>query len=145
MKEVTPALIATIKDGSINLEDKELFKKLINHLDGKRVKIKFMQFRANRSNEQNSYYWSVIIKMIAEHCGYFSNDEYWDIHVEMKRMFLPKSGKLNIASSSNLTTIDFEEYQSKIRMWASQYHGLTIPKPNEDLNKLIGVEQCQKK
>ena len=96
-----------------------------------KVKIKFTQFRENRSSNQNSYYWGVLIKSIAEHCGYFSNDEYWDVHCEMKRMFLPRHGKLNIASSSKLTTIDFEEYQSKIRMFASKELNLYIPKPNE--------------
>ena len=56
MKEVTPAIIATIIDGSINLEDKVLFKKLLDNLNGKKVKIKFIQFRKNRSNDQNAYY-----------------------------------------------------------------------------------------
>ena len=132
MKEVTPAIIATIIDGSINLEDKVLFKKVLDNLNGKKVKIKFIQFRKNRSNDQNDYYWGVIIKTIAEHCGYFSNDEYWDVHCEMKKMFLPKFGKLNIASSAKLTTGEFEDYQSKIRMWANQtLEGMIIPKPNE--------------
>jgi hypothetical protein len=36
-----------------------------------------------------------------------------------------------VRSTSDLSTIEFEEYCSKIRMWASKELGVYIPSPNE--------------
>jgi len=38
-----------------------------------------------------------------------------------------------IGSTTKLSTMDFEDYLTKIRAWASQYLECIIPEPNEQL------------
>ena len=60
------------------------------------------------------------------------NEEITGIHEELKRMFLPKIGKLNIVkSTSSLNTAEFTDYIENIRLWAAQELGVYIPDPNE--------------
>lgn len=94
-----------------------------------------------RSNPQNSYYWSVCVGMISEHTG-FTPEE---VHEILKNKFLsePKTLKLNSSpqlvfvtkSTTELDTRTFEEYLSRIRMFASQELSIYIPNPNEILNE----------
>jgi len=107
------------------------YKQRLLNLEGKYVNISPVIYRENRSSNQNAYYWGVVIKMIAEYCGYMP-DDYESLSDELKRKFLGTKGKLEIAkSSSALNTAEFEEYMSNIRMWASLELGLYIPLPHE--------------
>ena len=86
-----------------------------------------------RSNQQNKYYFAVVLPLIGETTGY-SDDE---VHEIMKVMFLSKpirigGSKLEIPrSTTTLTTIEMESYLSNIREWASIELGCSIPTPNE--------------
>lgn len=93
-----------------------------------------------RSNSQNSYYWSVCVGLISEHTG-FTPDETHEI---LKNRFLsePKTLQLKTKtqmvfvtrSTTELDTKSFEEYLSKIRIFASMELGIWIPEPNEQIN-----------
>lgn len=99
---------------------------------GKTVEVTIEERKKRRSNNQNSYYYGVVLKMIADYCGYRTNEEITGIHEELKRMFLPKIGKLNIVkSTSSLNTAEFTDYIENIRLWAAQELGVYIPDPNE--------------
>ena len=107
------------------------YKQRLTELNGLRVNISPVRYRKNRSNDQNKYYWGVVIEMIADHCGY-TKDDHASVSDELKSKFLGTQGKLQIAnSSSSLNTKEFEEYQSKIRTWASIELNLYVPLPNE--------------
>lgn len=84
-----------------------------------------------RSNNQNSYYWGVVIELISEHTGYTSEEA----HDAMKHLFLiDYSTKLpRIRSTTELSTAEYEDYLSKIRMFASRELSLYIPDPNSPL------------
>ena len=90
-----------------------------------------------RSTAQNKYMWGVVYKMIGDYIGEFPEE----VHEMMKSMFnsnvkeLPCSGSENLSikygkSTQDLSTVQFEEYLSKIRMWAFHYLNLSIPEPN---------------
>lgn len=88
-----------------------------------------------RSIPQNNYYWGTILRMIAESTGNDSDD----VHEELKRMYL-KIGEKKLGdriiditkSTTELTTIEAEQYYTKIRAWASQPQiNIHIPLPNE--------------
>ena len=81
------------------------FKNHLLKLKGKTVALTCEERKKHRSNEQNAYYWGVVLKTIADYAGYRGEQEITGIHEELKRMFLPKIGKLNIVkSTSSLNT-----------------------------------------
>lgn len=93
-----------------------------------------------RSLPQSKYYWGVCIKILSDELGY--TDE--EIHEVCKSMFLKdvihlktKGGGLKevviVKSTRDLTTIEFEDYLSKIRVFASLELGIFIPEPNEEI------------
>ena len=85
-----------------------------------------------RSNQQNRYYHSVVVRMIADEVGYTSDDE---CHEDLKRKFNPKvsqiDGETYGGSTKELDTKSFEDYLEMIRAWASFFLCLSIPTPNE--------------
>lgn len=89
------------------------------------------QYRKIRSIQQNRYYWGVIVKMLAEHCGY--SDE--EMHESLKDKFLsiydPETDLKKIGSTTELTTVEFIKYNETIKRWASTFHHLVIPDPKQ--------------
>jgi hypothetical protein len=86
--------------------------------------------KKQRSTPQNAYYWGVIIKMIADHTG----EEPDRIHGALVCMFLKVydwMGKERIRSTTELSTIEFEQYAEKCRQWAAIALDMYIPLPNE--------------
>lgn len=101
-------------------------------LKGKTVIVTIKRQVKKRSSEQNSYYWGVIIKYIADYCGYAGSDELESLHYELRKQFLANKGVFNVPkSTSELSSQEFNEYLENITRWASQTLGLYIPSPNE--------------
>jgi hypothetical protein len=86
-----------------------------------------------RSVRENRYYFGVIIKLSCEYTG-FSRIE---MHNVFKGMFLKRTieskGKTFeiVMKSKELSTVEFEDYLSKIRMYMSSEHNVYLPLPNE--------------
>lgn len=86
-----------------------------------------------RSNNENSYYWGVVIDAIATETG----NEPETIHQALKIKFLLNRMQCNgmliatTKSTTELTTIEFEAYLDKVRLWASEFLHIEIPLPNE--------------
>ena len=97
--------------------------------EGKSIEVVVRDERKNRSRLENAYYWAVPIPLISEATG-FDRDE---THLAMRIEFLTdNSGMLSkVRSTADLTTVEFEEYLSKIRRWASEFLSIYIPEPNE--------------
>lgn len=115
---------------SDNLEP--TFKKIQEYVKGKDdfFVIEIQKSKKTRSLPQNKYYWGVVIKIIANHTGYTSDET----HQELARMFLSyEAGNLKrfVKSTTKLNTIDFEDYLDKCRTWASNELNCYIPLPNE--------------
>lgn len=94
-----------------------------------------------RSLPQQRYYFGVIVKILSEHMGY----TILETHEIMKAMFLSeikivttKAGAKEVKivkSTTEITTIEAEEYYSQIRIWASAELGCWIPEPNEVISE----------
>ena len=94
--------------------------------------------KSPRSNNQNRYYWGIVLKRISEHTG-FTIDE---THEVLKAKFLrawksldTKKGYIEVEyakSTRDLNTKEFEDYMTQIREWASIDIGVWVPEPNED-------------
>lgn len=93
-----------------------------------------------RSVQQNKAYWKLIIEPLAEYLA-LSTEETHDL---LKYKFLKeikfkenRTGHMEeivvMKSSKSLTTKEFEEFCSQIRIWASNL-GLYLLEPNEVMN-----------
>lgn len=85
--------------------------------------------RKPRSNNQNAYYWGVILELISQETGMTMDES----HSAMKLLFLKKriSEELyTIRSTATLNTLEFEEYLEKVKRFASLELNIIIPDPN---------------
>jgi hypothetical protein len=92
--------------------------------------------RDSRSNNQNRYYWGVVVKLLSEHTG-FSQGE---MHYTLRHKFLSYTKVLSnnervqvVQSTTDLDTKEFEDYMEDIRRFAIQELDIEIPLPNECL------------
>ena len=101
-------------------------------LKGELVAVTADKLRRHRTDDQNRYYRGVVLKTIADHCGYAGSEEMESLHQEMRRRFLPKRGSLSIpVSTTSLDTKEMSEYIENIRRWAAEELQLYIPDANE--------------
>jgi hypothetical protein len=129
-----------VRGGRLHIFRRKEFLRDIQQFEGKRTEI-ILQLRKNRrSIEQNAYYWGVVVPMVR--AGLY--DAGWrysitDTHQELKRMFLLRE-KVNentgevreyIASTTELTTTEMNDYWAEIWQWAAEYLNIQIPEPNE--------------
>lgn len=95
-----------------------------------------------RSNDQNAYYWATVVPLVYEGlkaAGFDAVRNSEDTHEIMKSLFLKVHEEKNgikiekVLSTTELTTKGFTEYLENIWLWASDYLGVTIPGPGEQL------------
>jgi hypothetical protein len=124
-------------------KNRDLISDVIQSLEGKDIVITIENKKKKRSNPQNAYYFGVVIPLmkqgfynsLGEHVG---TDE---IHTFLKNRFLFKEivNEQNAEiikmpqSTTELTTIQFEEYLDKIREFATEFLSIQIPLPNDTL------------
>jgi len=118
----------------------------LNHVRGfesQEVIVTLRKFRKydQRSNNENRYYWGVVVKILSDDLGYTPDE----MHEAIKYQFLAepkeiirgqgmdKVKKLIMipGSTASLSVNDFESLMSKIRTWASIEFGIWVPEPNE--------------
>lgn len=126
---MTPKFKATISNGSINFYNREAFTKHIAKLEGD-VSITVTKWRKPRSNEQNKYYWGVVVQILSDEIGYTPDE----IHDELRSRFLREHGdKIDrIKSTTELSTVEFEDYVTQIKQFASIDLNIYIPDPNDE-------------
>ena len=133
MGQPTPTIHVVIKDKFPQFADAE-FDKLVSICEqlgeGIEADLILKKHTKQRSNPQNAYYWGVVIKMIADHTG----ERPDRIHGVLTDMYLKVAdclGKERVKSTTELTTVEFEEYAESCRRWASIALDMYIPLPNE--------------
>jgi chloramphenicol 3-O-phosphotransferase len=127
---ITKVHHGTVVNGKFIPEDAKTFREAFYHFEGKPVEVIVRRKRKQRSDRQNRYYRGVIVRILADHLGY-SEDE---MHEALKWEFLRvhhDDKPDTVRSTTTLTTLEFEEYCEKVRMWASKEFGCFIPLPNE--------------
>jgi len=84
-----------------------------------------------RTLRQNAYYWSVVVKMIADEIGDYPES----VHEALLQKFAPKEevlGEMVPKRSKDMKKGEMpEEYWEPIMQWAAEFLDLTIPLPNE--------------
>lgn len=126
-------LYGKVKNGEIHYTNAELMAAWLSKNEDKEVKVELTRRNKNdRSIEQNSYYWGVLVKEVAD----FTGEEADEIHEFYKSEFLAYDGLFikKFKSTTELNTEEFNEYCRKIRMWAWHFLTMHLPEPNEDPN-----------
>ncbi len=118
-----------IQKGKVKLDAPERYLVHLSGLEGKRIELTLEKERKQRSSQQNKFYWSVVVNILAEHFGY-SVDE---LHESLKWKFLKQheDSLVTVRSTTTLNTAEFVDYIDRIMMWAAQEHGIYIPNANE--------------
>lgn len=121
-------------EGRMTADYPSQLKAYLKHLAGEggdEIVIKVVKRRSQRSTEQNSYWWAVVIPLLSEHCGY-THDE---MHEALKAKFLSQEdltrGLVKIGSTAKLEPGPFAELVDKVILWAAEDLGVVIPLPDK--------------
>ena len=134
---------AQIINGKLHLMKRSEFHKAIQMIGDCKGKLIFEKSYKKRSNDQNAYYWGVVIDLFQT--GYFAetgeNCTPDEAHEYLKNKFNTKEAVcegtgeiLNmVQSTQTLTTVQYEEYLIACRNFIHEYFGILVPLPNEQL------------
>jgi len=127
---VMPNLTAEIKGGRI-LPDTNAGLVALSKLEGKRVTLEVEVWRKSRSAQQNRYFHGVVLEILSQDLGYYKDE----MRAALCHKFLsdvdPKNGLMRIKGTSDLNTVEFEEFMARVRQWAGEDLRIAIPLPNE--------------
>ena len=124
--------------------NRNLVLNAIKSFNDKDVVITFSKPKKNRSNNQNRYYWGLVLPLIQkgllDATGELRSNN--NIHYNiLLPLFAPTNEIINIdtgecinerLTSSEMTTTQFCEYIIEIQKWAAEFLGIDIPSPNEE-------------
>ena len=124
--------------------NRNLVLNAIKSFNGKDVVITFSKPKKSRSNNQNAYYWSIVLPLVQkgllDATGELRSND--NIHYKiLLPLFAPTNEIVNIdtgecinerLTSSEMTTTQFCEYIIEIQKWGAEFLGIDIPNPNEE-------------
>jgi len=140
MKQPTPIFEGDVVNKKLKLFDheKQAIKRWIaTFKDGTKLDIIIRKHKSKRSNEQNRYYFGIVLPILAD---YFGHDNVEDLHEELKLKFNPIESKLNPGTKIGGTTtkMSTEEFYSgetsyveRICRWAAMEYSIFIPPPKK--------------
>ena len=123
-----------MKGGKLSLIDRKSFADELSVVFEKDCLVEVCVIRKGktRTKKQNKYLWGVPYKLLSDHLGYTPEE----LHEICKYKFLSKhydigDESLDVgASTTKLTTAEFEDYAENIRRWGATL-SVNIPLPNE--------------
>ena len=115
----------------------------IKSFEGKDVLITFEKPKKKRSNNQNSYYWGIVIVLIKSALKDTGNNlNTNDVHDLLRLKFLKETISIKeetgevierVRSTTELTTSQFMDYIAEIQQFAAEYFDVIIPDPNTEI------------
>lgn len=138
-------ILTSIANGVFK-RNRNLVLDAIKSFEGVEVRITLEKLKKKRSNNQNAFYWGVVIPLIQnglkEATGEFRSAD--NIHY---RILLPLFSPINEIvntetgevvneklTSSDMTTTQFCEFIMEVQKWSAEFLGVDIPSPNEDIH-----------
>ena len=108
--------------------------------EGKEVSITIQRKKKTRSTQQNRYYWGCLLGAVQacfRDAGHVLTQE--DTHMMLRAKFLTKALPIGedgeyieqVRSTTDLSTMEFNEYIDNIRYWCQENLNAYIPEPNE--------------
>ena len=105
--------------------------------------ISFEKPKKQRSNQQNAYYWGIVIVIIKSCLKSTGNNlSENDVHDLLRLKFLKETISIKeetgevierVKSTTELTTSQFMDYIAEIQQFAAEYFDVIIPDPNEEI------------
>jgi hypothetical protein len=114
----------------LEFEREPLYRAYVAGLpEGKRYEVQIKRYRPKRTNQQNKYYWSTVVQMIADETG-MSKDHTHDA-LRQKFLTVPGDGPLRvIRSTTELTTVEMMKYVDECVLFAAEFLQIVIPQPD---------------
>lgn len=144
MKQPIPIFSGDIVNGKLKLfeHEKEAIRRwCMTFKSGTHVDITIRKHKSKRTNDQNAYYWGVVIPILASHFGY----DQEEMHEELKLLFNPIKSKIDPSrtiggSTTKMSTEDFysdneNSYIERICRWAATEYGVYVPPPKKAENE----------
>ena len=139
MKIVYPAKVV---DGQIKIVHRKQFDADVKFYEGKEIIITVEKKKKKRSLSQNAFHWGVIIPILKQafyDVGSIYTGE--QIHDMMREMFLKVTDPVGndgqfitrTKSSTELSTVEWMDWNREITIWAAEFFGIVIPEPNEQM------------
>jgi hypothetical protein len=136
-----------IENGKV-VRNKQMILNAFNEFEGSEVLIIISKAKKHRSNNQNAFYWGLVIPIVQQGLkdatGEYRSAEMIHYNILLK-MFAPENEIVNTETgecitekitSSQMTTTQFCEYVMEIQKWGAEFLGIDIPNPNENLTLL---------
>jgi len=126
---VTPIFKAQCQSGKLTFQDRSAFDRYLQTVKDGPVEVIVRRARVQRSLSQNAYYHGIVVKLIADHCGYLPEDA----HDALKVRFLSEptgNGLARVKSTTESDTREFTEYVEQCRQLAAEM-GINIPDPGD--------------
>lgn len=110
------------------------FKRGLRALKPGRYGMRLKIGATKRTLDQNAYWWSVPVKILAEHCGNTDSQMHYALLGECFGYTTGPTGQPVPVkpSSSDLTVQEFTHLIEWVLTWAPTELGVVIPAPNED-------------
>lgn len=130
-----------ISDGRLPAKVEQQLAAVFRNAEGRQVVISVREVRRRRSNDQNAYYWGVVVQTVLEAFREAGNMvDADDVHLFLKlrvgklaQVLVTPQGEVikSLGSTSKLSTTEFMNYIERIRAWAVEVLGVEIPEPGE--------------
>jgi hypothetical protein len=114
--------------------DRQRYSEIIKKLEGKPFRMLLAAHRPRRTTQQNRYLFGVVYPLLADAIGEPDTDL---IHELCRQKFNPAKVKVGGeevtvgGKTSDLDTVQFQDYVGKIQRWAAEFLGTVIPDPNQ--------------
>lgn len=123
--------------------NRKFIEDTIKSFEGKEIVLTIEKKRKKRSNEQNAYYHGVIIPLcqdgfknvFGEHFSAAEVHDYLKAKFLFKEVLNQNTGEIERfpKSTTENSTVEMEIYHDNIRAFASEFLGIEIPLPNENI------------
>lgn len=135
-------LHGTMTDNGFQPNARYMWSRTVKEFAGRKVSVTVELYRRKRTNQQNRYYWPVIVSGITSQFiedGILISKE--ETHDMLRGMFLKKellsekTGEVIIVirHTPTLSTVEMNDYCEHCRRWAAETLNLILPEPNEDI------------
>lgn len=125
------------EDGALSFRYPKIVKDFLHSLAGVEVDVQIGKHYKPRTEKENRYYWGVIIPLVAAEIGEEDTDI---VHTWLQIAVGHKKTLANVdvpLGTSDLSTAEFEDFASRVRMFASKFLNVYIPLPNEGV---VGIK-----